>query len=224
MFSDVAPARECACLRTAQGFSTSGHQPMAGAGNRVRCGGRHRNSEARTMGTFKWPLRISSMEGHQVQDIEAIVGTGAVYTMLPGSLLRDLGIEPRGRRRVPLADGRHVDLDYGQAWVTIGGESEITLVVFGEDNAPALLGTSHTYRSGPGGGSHRTATGSHTSHHVLGPGPSGVRRASGPVLFLQSRRPCSLGLRRLPLQVGSDSDPRKDAMPPPYCPPLFGGV
>ena len=93
------------------------------------------------MSTFKWPLRISSMEGLQVQDIEAIVGTGAVYTTLPGSLLRDLGIEPRGRRRVPLADGRHVDLDYGQAWVTIGGESEITLVVFGEDDAPALLGT-----------------------------------------------------------------------------------
>ena len=93
------------------------------------------------MGTFKWPLRISSMEGHQVQDIEAIVGTGTVFTTLPGSLLRDLGIEPRGRRRVPLADGRHVDLDYGQAWVTIGGESEITLVVFGEDDAPALLGT-----------------------------------------------------------------------------------
>ena len=32
-------------------------------------------------------------------------------------------------------------LDYGQARVTIGGESEITLAVFGEDNAPALLGT-----------------------------------------------------------------------------------
>ena len=32
-------------------------------------------------------------------------------------------------------------LDYGEAWVTIGDESEITLVVFGEDDAPALLGT-----------------------------------------------------------------------------------
>ena len=53
------------------------------------------------MSTFKWPLRISSMEGNQVQDIEAIVGTGAFYTTLPGSLLRDLGIEPKGRRRVP---------------------------------------------------------------------------------------------------------------------------
>ena len=93
------------------------------------------------MSTFKWPLRISSMDGQHMRDIEAIVGTGSFYTMLPTSLLRELEIEPRGRRRVPLADGRHVDLDYGQVWVTIGDESEITLVVFGEDDAPALLGT-----------------------------------------------------------------------------------
>ena len=93
------------------------------------------------MSTFKWPLRISSMDGQQMRDIEAIVGTGVMFTTLPGSLLRELGIEPRGRRRVPLAAGRHVDLDYGEAWATIGGESEITQVVFGEDDAPALLGT-----------------------------------------------------------------------------------
>ena len=32
-------------------------------------------------------------------------------------------------------------LDYGQAGVTIGDKSEVTLVVFGEGDAPALLGT-----------------------------------------------------------------------------------
>ncbi|MDE2718762.1 MAG: hypothetical protein OXI33_17355, partial [Chloroflexota bacterium] len=32
-------------------------------------------------------------------------------------------------------------LDYGQARVTIGGEREITLMVFGEDDAPTLQGT-----------------------------------------------------------------------------------
>ena len=58
------------------------------------------------MGTFKWPLRISSMDGRQSQDIEAVVGTGAFYTTLPVSLLRSLGIEPRGKRRVPQAGGR----------------------------------------------------------------------------------------------------------------------
>lgn len=31
-------------------------------------------------------------------------------------------------------------MNYGRAWVTVEGESEGTLVVFGEDDGPALLG------------------------------------------------------------------------------------
>ena len=31
-------------------------------------------------------------------------------------------------------------MDIGRAWVTIDGKSEVTLVVFGEDDAPPLLG------------------------------------------------------------------------------------
>ena len=92
------------------------------------------------METFKCPLRISSMDGHKVQDIEVVVETGAFYTMLPASLLVGLGIKPRGKRRVPQTDGRGIDLDYGQAWVSMDGESEITLAVFGEDDSQALLG------------------------------------------------------------------------------------
>ena len=92
------------------------------------------------MGTFKWPLCISSMDGRQAQYIEATVDTRAAYTMLPSSLLRELGVEPMGQRRFLLADGRRVDMDYGRAWATINGSSEVTIVVFGEDEAPPLLG------------------------------------------------------------------------------------
>ena len=92
------------------------------------------------MGTFTWPLRISSMDGQQSLDIEATVDTGAFYTTLPTRLLRELGIEPMGTRRFLLADGRRVEMEYGQAWATIDGESVVTIVAFGEDNAPPLLG------------------------------------------------------------------------------------
>ena len=92
------------------------------------------------MGTFRWPLRISSMDGQRTQDIEATVDTGAAYTTLPGSILRDLGIEPVGKRRFLLADGRRIEMDYGEARAMVDGESVATLVVFGQDNAPALLG------------------------------------------------------------------------------------
>lgn len=92
------------------------------------------------MGTFNWPLRITSMDGRYARDLVATVDTGAAYTTLPGNVLREMSIEPTGKRRFLLADGRRMELDYGQAWATIGDESVVTIVVFGRDDGPALLG------------------------------------------------------------------------------------
>ena len=92
------------------------------------------------MGTFTWPLRITSMDGRHTLDIEPTVDTGAFYTTLPARLLRDLGIAPMGKRRFLVADGRRVEMEYGRAWATIDGESEITIVAFGADDAPPVLG------------------------------------------------------------------------------------
>ena len=92
------------------------------------------------MGTFNWPFRISGMDGGPSREIEATVDTGAAYTTLPRRLLRELGVEPTGRRRFLLADGRRVDMDVGQAWVAINGERVVTIVAFADDDAPPLLG------------------------------------------------------------------------------------
>ena len=92
------------------------------------------------MGTFTWPLRISSIDGEQSLEIEATVDTDAAYTTLPASLLRELGVTPMGKRKLLLADGRRIHMDYGEAQATIDGETVPTLVVFGENDAPALLG------------------------------------------------------------------------------------
>lgn len=92
------------------------------------------------MGTFKCTLRISSLDGQQDLDIEATVDTGSLFTTLPAPLLRDLGIAPLGRRTFFLGDGRRVQMDVGQAWVSINGDSVITIVAFGGDDAPAVLG------------------------------------------------------------------------------------
>ena len=55
-------------------------------------------------------------------------------------LLRELGVAPMGKRRFLLADGRRVFMDYGEARATVDGENVTTVVVFGEDDAPPLLG------------------------------------------------------------------------------------
>ena len=92
------------------------------------------------MGVFNWPIRLSSVDGEHSIEVDATVDTGSTYTTVPGSWLRDLGIAATGRRRFLLSDGRRVYGDIGQAWITINGESVITLVAFGEEDGPTLLG------------------------------------------------------------------------------------
>ena len=92
------------------------------------------------MGTFNWPLRISSMDGERSREIDATVDTGAAYMTLPTNLLNEIGVERRGKRRFLLSDGRRIEMDYGEARASVNGEDVTTLVVFGEDEGPALLG------------------------------------------------------------------------------------
>ena len=92
------------------------------------------------MGTFSYSIEVADLGQQHSREVEAIVDTGAFYTTLPRQVLRELGVEPIGTRRFEVADGRLVDMEYGQAWVAIGGERVITIVVFGNDEGPTLLG------------------------------------------------------------------------------------
>ena len=92
------------------------------------------------MGVFKCPLRLDSMDGRRSLELEALVDTGASYTIVPAGLLRDLEVAPIDRIRVELADGRPAEYDMGRAVATVDGRTEATLVVFGSDSGPVLLG------------------------------------------------------------------------------------
>ena len=85
-------------------------------------------------------IRLDSMDGERSLEIEAMVDTGASYTIVPANLLRDLGVEPIDKITLFPADGHPVQYDIGQAIATINDRSIHTLVVFGDDNARALLG------------------------------------------------------------------------------------
>ena len=75
---------------------------------------------------------------------DALVDTGASYTVLPSRLLRGLGIVPHTSARFVLADGREIECDLGRAWIRVNDQEEFTLVVFGEE---ALLGAVTVWRS-----------------------------------------------------------------------------
>ena len=80
------------------------------------------------------------MNGGPSQDVEATVDTGAFFTTAPASILRELGIEPVDTKTFIVADGRRLCVDVGEARVTLDGRSRYTVVAFGEEDAPPLLG------------------------------------------------------------------------------------
>lgn len=69
-----------------------------------------------------------------------LVDTGAIDCYVPAGRLREIGIEPRSRRMVELADGTEVALDVGVAQVEFMGEVVGATVIFGEEDAEPLLG------------------------------------------------------------------------------------
>ena len=69
-----------------------------------------------------------------------MVDTGARYTRIPGDVLRDLGVQPHTRSNFIMADGSYIEREVGRTWVRIGNQSEITLVVFANEDTEPLLG------------------------------------------------------------------------------------
>ena len=100
---------------------------------RKRAGERYNGS----MGTFRVRIEIGDIERRRFEPIEALVDTGATYTVLPKGLLQELGVVAHRSTSFALADGRRVERSLGRAWIRLGAQEEFSLVVFGDD---ALLG------------------------------------------------------------------------------------
>lgn len=69
-----------------------------------------------------------------------LVEAGAVDCLVPGKHLRELGIEPRGKRIYELADGTEVTFEVGVAEIEFMGERVGATVIFGADDAEPILG------------------------------------------------------------------------------------
>ena len=89
---------------------------------------------------FKWPMRLTSVDGQRSLGLEAIVHTGTTYTIVPSQFLKELGVEPFDTMWLIREDGRAAKADLGEATATINGRSERTLVIFGEDVDQPLMG------------------------------------------------------------------------------------
>ena len=92
------------------------------------------------MGTFSVPLEVGNPAGGSFVRIDALVDTGATYTVLGGDLLERLGVEPVDPRSFQLANERIVDYDVGEVRLRLEGSELTVLVVFAPTGTSALLG------------------------------------------------------------------------------------
>ena len=90
------------------------------------------------MGTFAVRVTLRGPNGRA--DVDALVDTGATYPVVPGAMLRSIGVRPSGRRGFRMADDSRVEFDVGPVFLQYEGEEVPMLVVFGDDEAGPLLG------------------------------------------------------------------------------------
>ena len=92
------------------------------------------------MGTFNVTVEVAAGPDGPFESLEALVDTGATYTLAPAPLLRQLGVEPIDRITFIIADGSRMQQEIGEAVIRLDGRQRTTLVVFGDEGANTLLG------------------------------------------------------------------------------------
>ena len=93
------------------------------------------------MGTFSVEVGVGNPVSVATETVEALVDTGATFSMMPASLLRRLGIQPTRTRRLRLANGQVEERRTGMALFEVDGIDGEAMVVFGPDNLHLLGAT-----------------------------------------------------------------------------------
>lgn len=85
------------------------------------------------MGTFRVPMEIRNRATQQAETVDALVDTGARYSMAPASLLHRLGIDADRTMRFRVATGDTVNYPTGAADFLVEGLSVPSRIIFGPD-------------------------------------------------------------------------------------------
>ena len=90
------------------------------------------------MGMFKVNVKVANPLAAATRDVTALVDTGAVYSVIPDSLLRSLNIEPTEEMEFTLADNTPRVYGVGEARFGIDDRERTTPVIFGPENTYIL--------------------------------------------------------------------------------------
>jgi clan AA aspartic protease len=78
--------------------------------------------------------------GRRVETVRCLVDSGAVYSLVPGRVLRRLGIRPHSTREFVLANGEVVRRRVATATFEYRGRRGDSMVIVGKPGEDALLG------------------------------------------------------------------------------------
>ena len=93
------------------------------------------------MSTFSVRAIIANPVRPQLRlGVELLVDTGATYTLLPGELVRQLGLATPWRRTATLSSGEDVTYPMGQVLMRLNGEEMATVFLAGPPGCQGLIG------------------------------------------------------------------------------------
>ena len=92
------------------------------------------------MGAVTVTVEVGDLQGRQFREVAAEVAAGATYSAIPRAVLEELGVRVMDTLPTKLADGSDAPADMGYALLRVQGRELPTIVLFAEDQEPALLG------------------------------------------------------------------------------------
>lgn len=92
------------------------------------------------MGQFKVALKLYPRNDGGPRGFDALVDTGAAYSVAPRPLLEAMGGRPLRTQRVVMADGRIEEWTVTQLEVECQGRRAATPILMGPPGSPVLLG------------------------------------------------------------------------------------
>jgi clan AA aspartic protease len=86
--------------------------------------------------------RLSNPRRPEIAEIELelLVDSGALFSVVPASILETLGVARKTRQEFTLADGTHVAYDVGEVSFVVGDLDATSEVVFAPEGVTPLLG------------------------------------------------------------------------------------
>lgn len=87
------------------------------------------------------PIKIINPQNQQLSaDTELLVDSGALYSIVPGRLLRNIDLEPKRKQTFILANGDSITRPVGEAIFRFSDYEGTAPVIFGEDTDKPVLG------------------------------------------------------------------------------------